>query len=350
MTKRSPFGLSTGATSIGRIIIICALIAYNFVLVGFHLGTRKAIEKQNGGSTQSKKAAAPVERPKGLRLVIAGDETSRSQYLSLVYFLKTGEWESPDKTEKRFSREQKDFGNKWHNFFQYTNEMLAPYELCDCFRADDIGIYNYWNKMMENRYFYDKELDNYVVYLQKLGSTASYANWMPESINFSPETDSVTKLRLAQINPEYIGHSASYPSWADLVENHVSKLTGGPSKITHFVFNSAGQFSNNDSEINDIYRQDSLVSAIRSSGIVGIYRSSVKQSNRKNQNLLSYETALCKKLDNKCLDISWTGGLPIDMYWDMFHIKEPAYRWMNEDLLRMLGFDQFVSTRPEKFD
>jgi hypothetical protein len=46
--------------------------------------------------------------------------------------------------------------------------------------------------------------------------------------------------------------------------------------------------------------------------------------------------------DDHVLDVSWTRQLHRKYYWDIMHFSEPAYRVMNEELLKMVGH-QFPS-------
>ena len=85
-------------------------------------------------------------------IVFIGDSLTRYQYLNLVHFLHTGEWES------NYPRNENE--HEWHNwtmFFAGTSARLGCNEYCDCFR-------NEHGHVKENRLYYDRRW-NIKVYL-----------------------------------------------------------------------------------------------------------------------------------------------------------------------------------------
>ena len=96
-------------------------------------------EEDNNHDTLMEKEQQQPDRPTGLRLVMLGDSVDRYQYLSLVYYLRWGQWfntestgESPP-TFRTFLFHEKD-GGSWNDYFAGTNRILLPYEACDCYR------------------------------------------------------------------------------------------------------------------------------------------------------------------------------------------------------------------------
>ena len=68
-------------------------------------------------------------------IALVGDSVTRYQYLSLVYFLRTGKWHS---TKPRLFCE-KDWPS-WNMFFKGTNAKLRGYEICDCDREGSVTL------------------------------------------------------------------------------------------------------------------------------------------------------------------------------------------------------------------
>lgn len=116
----------------------------------------------------------PGQMPKGLRIVLIGDSLMRYQYLSLVYFLRHRDWIDPNQEVKQAVSEQSGFLN-WLDFYNQTNAMLSPYEVCDCWRNVTFDKYT-----TENRYYYDPSNDNMVYFFQgkfALRTQSSYSYW-----------------------------------------------------------------------------------------------------------------------------------------------------------------------------
>jgi hypothetical protein len=102
-----------------------------------------------------------AKRPSGLRLAFVGDSLTRYQYLSLVYYLRHGQWDE-DGNYPNMAAEMP-FQRDWSSFYMYTNTILHPWEWCDCFRNNPLNV----SVMCENRYYMDAEHDNYVYMMMK---------------------------------------------------------------------------------------------------------------------------------------------------------------------------------------
>lgn len=86
-------------------------------------------------------------------------------YLYLAYFLRYGEWyQAADSTQRNIVNE-KTFPS-WNVFYNHTNSLLRPHELCDSFRRAATTNANL-KIVRENHYFHDAaERDNVLVYIQ----------------------------------------------------------------------------------------------------------------------------------------------------------------------------------------
>ena len=91
-----------------------------------------------------------------------GDSLTRYQYIDLAYFLAhDGSWTNSDEEPNMVS--EKTHAN-WNSFYSYTNSILQPYEICDCWRNDERADHTV---TLENRYFLDTKNNNTVTFLQK---------------------------------------------------------------------------------------------------------------------------------------------------------------------------------------
>ena len=52
--------------------------------------------------------------------------------------------------------------------------------------------------------------------------------------------------------------------------------------------------------------------------------------------MLEYEEEMCNITDY-CYDLTWTGLIKLDMYWDRAHFVPVCYNWMNVMLLKLLS-------------
>jgi hypothetical protein len=68
-------------------------------------------------------------RPQNLRIAFIGDSLTRFQYMSLVYYLKTGNWNANFFDSHRFKGK--------NEFIDYTIDAMQPNEHCDCYRGGD---------------------------------------------------------------------------------------------------------------------------------------------------------------------------------------------------------------------
>lgn len=112
-------------------------------------------------------------RPTGLRLVMIGDSLTRYQYhQSLAYFLRYGTWFEPNQTDQHYLTIEKTFSS-WAHFYTETTWLFHPFKKCDCFHKNYYNRQRIDNHLIENRYFFDQEHNNSLVYLSAFGNTFS---------------------------------------------------------------------------------------------------------------------------------------------------------------------------------
>lgn len=101
--------------------------------------------------------------------VLFGDSVTRYMYISLVLFLKTGQW-PPDVLPKEAGAKHPCWEgtfNDWSNFYDYTTKLFQgehTFENCDCYRSSNPEEYP-WN-VTENRFYFDSKHNFRITYLQ----------------------------------------------------------------------------------------------------------------------------------------------------------------------------------------
>lgn len=245
--------------------------------------------------------------PTNLNIAFMGDSLTRFQYLDLVYFLSHGgRWVQRDDSPNLVTK-----GSNWNAFFKFTNQVLKPYEECDCFRLQ--GTRNI-PRSIENRYFYEKKRNNRVAFLNKFGDIPFKTQWNARNV-----FDSHPPLKFRK--PKYIYQG----DWVDSIKNFVCKMRPKPSIL---IFNTG---LHNHSELMDPRTQKEVVEVLRACRITSMYKTTTSRA------MEVYEQQLCNQTD-LCYDISWTGPLVSkEHYGDRDHFVEPIYSMLNVHLLSMLA-------------
>jgi hypothetical protein len=266
-------------------------------------------------------------RPKHLRLVMVGDSLTRYQYTSLTYFLKTATWFNTT-GEPNIVWERGHYG--WNHFFEHTTNLLSPKERCDCYRPKHLTRNNK-KTMMENRYFFDDDRDNMVVFLQAFGHTVPMQGRVP------PKT-ALRNISGCTFVHEWSNYTWSYKDWDDCVKSYISRLVPKP---THAIFN-AGAHAHSFAEHGVGSR---LIQALNDTGILGIWKTtSYERPEPVNNNTRTQgrgnkesEYIMTKLFHPHVLDVGWTSKVRPEFYADLRHFLEPVYRIINEATLEMLG-------------
>lgn len=291
---------------------------------------------QSGGSTNEESlilqltASATDDRPTGLRLVMMGDSVTRYQYLSLAYFLRYGYWFDPNETTPNLVNE-KSFASavnasqelEWAHFYAETTKLLSPLEKCDCFREIWHNNFEVDQHVTENRYFFDPDRNNSLVYLQAFGNIRSALHGR---ITAEDAFRDIPSFQYQHIKSDSLWE---YKDWGAALEHYVARM-----KATHVMMNAglwAEDFRNNTES------RDSIFRALNSTGMVGIWRTTTYENKHKLWGGLADSVMSNLFGDDNVLDVSWTRRLHRKYYWDIMHFSEPAYRVMNEELLKMVG-------------
>jgi len=268
--------------------------------------------------------------PKHIRLMIVGDSLSRYQYLSLVYFLKHGEFEYPFETPDTPSLRMQDIRNfdGWADQVRKTTEMLSPFELCDC--------WPYRQHEFEARYFYDDEYDNFVHFAPRFGDIVSQGHYAPEDFPHFHGIHQNTMKKKGNGNTTMYDrsktinftttslNSASIDFWKKPWTLEWRNLGSYIMRFqpeyrpTHIIINSG--LWDTDHAIRDPEEQDAMIQNLRSvPNLTIIYRTTTaikpKQQIRQKSatatsmedfpTLLLHDERLCREFDH-CFDMRWT--------------------------------------------
>lgn len=264
-----------------------------------------------------------IDIPTNLHIVMMGDSLTRYQYLSLVYFLSKGKWIANEDRPNLLLEKTHD---SWYDFYSFTNNILQPYELCDCFRGESKQYHGaVITNTVENRYFYDPERNNSVVYLQKFGSSQTFhSDWNVNEIEKLQANHPNQFLDSKELN--YVFDSKN---WSDIIDNYVCQLKPKPSV---FLLNE-GFWAVADLE--DASTRKEIIDSLKRCGIQSMYKTTTKPKRDNSTDIREYERDLCQMSDY-CFDMSWTGMIPSDMYEDEAHFIPMPYNWFNILLLDML--------------
>jgi len=106
-------------------------------------------------------------------IVMVGDSLMRYQYLSLTFYLRHRQFPHPDARPHLLL--EKSWAD-WHAFMHGGTKLLAPNELCDCYRDD---AYNF-DAIYENRYYRDGDRNTSVSFFSYVGDWFSMkGRWRP---------------------------------------------------------------------------------------------------------------------------------------------------------------------------
>lgn len=330
--------------------------------------SRKPLIGANYGSSKANYYEVVVkdDRPRDLQIVFIGDSLMRYQYLSLAYFLRYGRWlepatsEAPDHLVNAHSFHHPLHPHQdWNEFFLRSNRLLYPMEACDCLRSVNVSALE-----MERRYFYDPERNNRLAYINLFGHE-THGSWgvygrfpIPKGGIFTPDfvkrwvrpapvgfykglsKDEQDRLTVDTLKQSH-DLAWEYGSWGDVIRYHVGKLGfSSLANSTPVVLLNAGLHDNLFLR-NATLRRD-VRSALKEVGMKGVWKTTtfskqdVESPNVDSpylQDRIETDKAMCKSLHQSCFNISWTRQISPSLFLDNFHVLEPVYRILNEELL-----------------
>jgi len=280
--------------------------------------------------------------PSDLSIVFVGDSVTRYQYISLAFFLKFGNWIYHNSTVNlnEITQSAPAMGMIWkhsestlHEWFNYSNSILSPYEQCDCIDPPQGNYREFGVKSLENRYFWHPSANNSVVYLQKFG----YKNNWNKPLTFK-STGNVSAInecrkRGASAVGYRRGGDVVYRSedWISFIRDFVSELRPRPQ---FFIFNQG--LWNHDDFLNQSFQKE-VVDTISDVGMISVYKTTTRWKTAGSEGAIMdiYEREICDIVD-LCFDLSWTWLVPGFLFADRAHFLEPVYTWFNIQLLGLL--------------
>jgi hypothetical protein len=276
----------------------------------------------------------------------------------------------------------------WNEFFWQSNHILAPMEICDCERNAQHTL------AIERRYFWDKELDNKLVYINLNGkegtgddhaksifgrlnaslifsqfdrfigvpfgfSSGYFPTSPPKATKTSPEggllfrstmphsekdgNDSEqgdARTRLSGSDRSIVPQEWEVSSWGEVIQRHVGALGLDDRGHAVPVVMNAGFHKHNFPR-----GGPELFHALNATNMMGIWKTTTYSSDDSqyiqthNNNTIpqrAHDQVMCSLLSH-CLNLSWTAHLDHNLYIDQLHFQEPTYRIMNEDLMKLIG-------------
>jgi hypothetical protein len=299
--------------------------------------------------------------PRNLRIAFVGDSITRYQYLSLVYFLRWGSWFRPSQRPNLVRTSKNE---SWFQYFRRTNSYFAPFEQCDCFRP--LGPWNsvHFHELhelgsaipisTENRHYWDPRRNNSVVYIQAFGSRGSHGHWRPENAMKDDHIWRTSEMWRPDVQQEgYLIPGGLFvpnrpyeweTNWRDTITEYLAKLEPKP----EYVVLNAGVWSN---DFGNPEFSESVAKALSDNGLKGIWKTTTHGKRPHKDSSLSHhpyhqtDVYMCQLL-KRCLDLTWTGIVDAELYWDEVHFLEPVYSHMNAHLLSLIaleagGFDRY---------
>lgn len=273
-----------------------------------------------------------------LNLAFLGDSLTRHMHLSLVYYLQRGSWDpDPRYIEGSFS------SRKEHAVF--ISDQLYGSQACDCYRPEGNYMTNRRMAAVYSNMYYtstNRSINNHISYNMKAGSFDAKGHWDPATV-FLPEVHANHSSHNNDFPPEALVHKFSVPpytwtgNWTYTIRNHIAQFQPRP----QFLVLNAGMWPH---ELSDNTTLPAIRATLDELGILGIYKTTTKQSHETSTEWEPHDVEGCRWL-HYCLDVSWTAnrndtnaGVVVtkEDYMDGKHFKGHIYARMNQQLLRLL--------------
>jgi hypothetical protein len=308
-------------------------------------------------------------RPHNINIVMMGDSLMRYQYLSLVYFLRWGQWFDPNITHvdnlmvestwaghtisapfnDKHNNNTNNITGSWNTFLYHSNRLLLPYEICDCYR--ERKAINVDANILENRYYYDPIYNNTVIYIQAFGHHTKIHG------RIRHPSDIIGNNRRTALWDDYqrrlVGTWASpyeweYTEWHDVIRYYLAPLQ------PDFIVLNSGWWGSKFDIIDDKNSASFLLKEAfaelmsNHSNTRGIWRTTTyppwpNNKKRWGSNASAVDQYMCQAPSMGCLNVSWTRHVPRQFSKDGIHFLEPVYRVMNEAMLEQMGY-HYVTT------
>jgi len=285
-------------------VIVCIGIVWNSVQLSAFIKARpqNSLDEGDVSGVHSKLQFDNAGRPTNLRLAFLGDSTCRHIFLSLSWYLLSGNHINSNNKTRRLITGQ--FPTR-KEYEQYILEMYNGTLACDCHTPE--GPFIPWgrtHKIWSNIYFHpsitmdDDEEDqnfpgNFLTHITKPGYFEAHGHWEPSQI-YANRTYT-ERVR----NQEYpVGNFSWQGDWEQTIRHYIANLVPKP----NYVVLNAGLWPHdlNETSLGKI-RQ-----ALDDHGMVGIYKTTNKKFDESTTVLSQDDELGCQAL-HYCLNLSWTG-------------------------------------------
>lgn len=290
------------------------------------------------GENESLMSTMRLKRdPNALRdihVVMIGDTLMRYQYLSLAYRLRHGIWFQDSAMGKFDLFDEYSFDNPFNKrtkaeFLLQSNNVLHPLEVCDCFANSGIK-----NATLENRYFYDPEHNNSVVYLAAFGhEQALEGRFLPHHIQNS--TQFISRRDIFRKRQPSLWQ---YTDWADVMLLYVRYLEPQPRHIIMSIGLSEHRFGRSKDPSSDARQWSQETQRIlQAMANISEFRFTWQTASVDGQRARPDDEEMCS-IFPICLNVSYIKPALDGRHREGWYFKEPVYRFANEKLLDVLGY------------
>jgi hypothetical protein len=283
------------------------LVSVSLIAAGLAINSYKEPPCFNNlGKCRDDLGRKAVETLKDKYVLMIGDSLTRYQYTSLVYTLRHRYPPLPS-----MYPDMNEFTHDgWNAFFKESNDMLAPYEQCDCSY--------YSGRFFEHRRYHDPHMNISVTYIMYRGFF----------IEGSSDTNSLRA-------PE--PQEAHAPKWSTGMENYLLNVFR-PKKVDYLITN-VGFFEFHESIIPAKYLQwcQTLSDRVIWKTTTAVQHETIAKPNEQRPRFNRVDEEMCGTKHVHCLDTSWTVKVDSEKdYFDSIHFREPVYTMLNDQLIDLI--------------
>jgi len=262
----------------------------------------------------------------GKHLLMIGDSLTRYQYISLAYTLRHSRLPDAHMQRNLFT------SPAYHAFMDYfkrVNNVLSPYEKCDCSREPMV-----FDRFFENHRYYDKQRNITVTYLMYRGdkdlkhTNDSNSLWAPhpQSESAPHRSTPIHHILTSDQSSAYVPHPVDY-----ILLN-----------VGFFGFQpdmTLGEFLTGARQLSHHVIWKTTTSRLDEYGPAGYVENPhmAKNSPASRAQMDATDNAACATVSIDCMDTSWTRHVHRKYFNDGHHFSEPIYSLLNHQLMQLIS-------------
>mmetsp|Transcript_62411 Transcript_62411/g.122794 ORF Transcript_62411/g.122794 Transcript_62411/m.122794 type:complete len:431 (-) Transcript_62411:86-1378(-) len=285
--------------------MLMAIVLLLLSLVGYHCRLLYQLSNIQKFSPSSLR-----ESLNNQRIIMVGDSLMRYQYLSLAYLARTGNF-----PEAESGNDQITFvsDKSWEDYYQYTNRLLAPYEIIDYYRPATNLIEDHHREM---RYYRDDARNISLYYARYFG-------------------DSVSIRGLIRPNPDSGLMERSDSEWTFTA---IHEFLGNVSELfsprpNTLVLNAGFHSHRYDlTEVREVVAKTALEYFDR----VFWKTTNFPMDKLSQEDDKPHDLAMCAMAGIECFDLKWTSILEQKDMVDLLHFQPQIYADMNIQFIELL--------------